>query len=150
MTTVADLKGQTVAFAASGGLDSCTVTKWLTEHGVNVVAFTADIAQPDETDFGSIETRMRASGATDYVALPLHDMIAESGLEVIRFQACYEGRYWNTTGIGRHVIVAGMLPEMKKRGVTVLGHGATGRGNDQVRFQLCTNMLAPDVSVYAP
>lgn len=150
MTTVADLKGQTVAFAASGGLDSCTVTKWLTEHGVKVVCFTADIAQPDETDFGAIERRMRASGAADYVAVPLHDMIAESGVEVVQFQARYEGAYWNTTGIGRHVIVAGLIPELKKRGIKVLGHGATGRGNDQVRFQLCTNMLAPDVTVYAP
>ncbi len=150
MTTVADLKGQTVAFAASGGLDSCTVTKWLTENGVNVVCFTADIAQPDETDFSIIEKRMRACGATDYVAVPLHDMIAESGVEMIQFQARYEGAYWNTTGIGRHVIVAGMLPELKKRGIKVLSHGATGRGNDQVRFQLCTNMLAPDVTVYAP
>ena len=150
MTTVSELKGQTVAFAASGGLDSCTVTKWLTEHGVKVVCFTADIAQPDETDFGEIETRMRACGAADYIAIPLHAMIADAGVEVIQFQACYEGRYWNTTGIGRHVIVAGMVPEMKKRGITVLGHGATGRGNDQVRFQLCTNMLDPAISIYAP
>ncbi|MFO0852490.1 MAG: argininosuccinate synthase [Gemmataceae bacterium] len=150
MTTVADLKGKTVAFAASGGLDSCTVTKWLTEHGVNVVAVTADMAQPDETNFAEVEQRMRASGASEFVAVPLHDMIAEAGLEVIRFQARYEGAYWNTTGIGRHVIVAGMVPVMKKHGITVLGHGATGRGNDQVRFQLCTNMLAPEVTIYAP
>lgn len=150
MTTLADLKGQTVAFAASGGLDSCTVTRWLTENDVRVVCFTADIAQPDETNFDEIETRMRACGAADYVALPLHEMIAEAGLEVIQFQARYEGAYWNTTGIGRHVIVAGMIPEMLKRGIKILGHGATGRGNDQVRFQLCTNMLAPDVAIYAP
>ena len=148
--TLADLNGQTVAFAASGGLDSCTVTKWLSEHGVRVVAFTADIAQPDETDFSEIEKRMRASGASDYIAIPLHEMIAEAGIEVIQFQAKYEGEYWNTTGIGRHVIVAGILPEMAKRGIKVLGHGATGRGNDQVRFQLCTNMLDPTVSIYAP
>ena len=150
MTTVADLKGQTVAFAASGGLDSCTVTKWLTEHGVKVVCLTADIAQPDEANFAEVETRMRACGAADYVAIPLHDMIAESGIEVIQFQACYEGAYWNTTGIGRHVIVAGLVPEMQKRGIKVLGHGATGRGNDQVRFQLCTNMLDPSLTIYAP
>jgi argininosuccinate synthase len=150
MTTVADLKGQTVAFAASGGLDSCTVTKWLTEHDVKVVCLTADIAQPDEANFDEVGTRMRACGAADYIAIPLHEMIAESGIEVIQFQARYEGAYWNTTGIGRHVIVAGMVPEMKRRGIKVLGHGATGRGNDQVRFQLCTNMLAPDFTVYAP
>jgi len=150
MTTVADLKGQTVAFAASGGLDSCTVTRWLTDHGVNVVCVTADIAQPDEADFDEVETRMRASGAADYIAVKLHDMIAESGLEMLQFQARYEGQYWNTTGIGRHVIVAGLLPELHKRNIHVLGHGATGRGNDQVRFQLCTNMLDPNITVYAP
>lgn len=150
MTTLADLKGQTVAFAASGGLDSCTVTKWLSENGVNVVCVTADIAQPDETNFDEIGTRMKACGAAEYVAVPLHDMIAESGIEVIQFQARYEGAYWNTTGIGRHVIVAGLIPELRKRGIKVLSHGATGRGNDQVRFQLCTNMLAPEMSVYAP
>jgi argininosuccinate synthase len=144
------LQGKTVGFASSGGLDSCTVTRWLTDHGVNVVAICADMAQPDETDFSEIESRMRLSGATDFVAVPLHDMIAEAGVEVIQFQAKYEGAYWNTTGIGRHVIVAGMIPELKKRGISILGHGATGRGNDQVRFQLCTNMLAPDIGIYAP
>src|SRR6266446_3943243 len=150
MVTVRDLQGQVVAFAASGGLDSCTITRWLTERGVRVLCMTADIAQPDETNFDEIETRMRACGATDYVAVPLHDMIAEAGLELIQFQARYEGAYWNTTGMGRHVIVAGLIPEMKKRGIKVLGHGATGRGNDQVRFQLCTNMLAPEIAVFAP
>src|ERR1700761_7016188 len=123
MTTLANLKGQTVAFAASGGLDSCTVTKWLTENGVKVVCFTADIAQPDETDFTEIEKRMRACGAADYVAVPLHDTIAAAGVEVIQFQARYEGAYWNTTGIGRHVIVAGLVPKMRKRGIKILSHG---------------------------
>jgi argininosuccinate synthase len=148
--TVNDLKGKTVAFAASGGLDSCTVTKWLTEAGVTVVCFTADMAQPDEVNFDEVETRMRACGATDYIAIDLKDAIAEAGFEVIQSQGCYEGRYWNTTGIGRHVIVAGMVKAMRKKKISVLSHGATGRGNDQVRFQLCTNMLAPDFEVYAP
>jgi argininosuccinate synthase len=147
---VTDLKGKTVAFAASGGLDSCTITRWLTEQGVTVVCMTADMAQPDETDFDSIRRRMLACGAADFVAIPLHDAIAEGGLQIIQAQAFYEGRYWNTTGIGRHVIVSGMVGEMKKRGVSILSHGATGRGNDQVRFQLVTNMLAPDFQVYAP
>jgi len=148
--TVNDLKGKTVAFAASGGLDSCTITRWLTEAAVKVVCFTADMAQPDETNFAEIEKRMRACGAADFIALDLKNAIAEAGLEVIQSQACYEGRYWNTTGIGRHVIVAGMVKAMRERGIQVLSHGATGRGNDQVRFQLCTNMLAPDFQVYAP
>src|SRR6478672_11548124 len=149
-TTVSQLKGKTVAFAASGGLDSCTITRWLVDNGVNVVCFTADMAQPDESDFDSVRQRMLACGAKDYIRIPLHDAIAEAGLDIIQAQAYYEGRYWNTTGIGRHVIVAGILPEMRKRGIAILSHGATGRGNDQVRFQLVTNMLEPSFEVYAP
>jgi len=148
--TANDLKGKTIAFAASGGLDSCTVTRWLTELGVTVVCFTADMAQPDEPDFSDVEKRMRACGAADFIALDLKDSIAEAGLEIIQSQSCYEGRYWNTTGIGRHVIVAGMVRAMKKKGIAILSHGSTGRGNDQVRFQLCTNMLAPEFQIYAP
>jgi argininosuccinate synthase len=149
-TTVSSLKSKTIAFAASGGLDSCTITRWLMESGVHVVCVTADMAQPDETDFDTIRQRMLACGAKDYVALPLQDAIAEAGLGIIQAQAFYEGRYWNTTGIGRHVIVSGMVPEMRKRGIAILSHGATGRGNDQVRFQLVTNMLEPTFEVYAP
>jgi argininosuccinate synthase len=147
---VLDLAGKTIAFAASGGLDSCTITHWLAEQGVKVVCFTADLAQPDETDFDDIERRMRACGAIDFVRLPLRAQIANAGLDVIRAQARYEGRYWNTTGIGRQVTVMGMLPEIKRRGLTVMSHGATGRGNDQVRFQLIANMHMPELEVYAP
>jgi argininosuccinate synthase len=76
---VSDLKGQTIGFLASGGLDSCTITHWLTQHGVKVVCFTADLAQPDEPDFAAIEKRMRHCGAVDFVALPLQKEIAEAG-----------------------------------------------------------------------
>ena len=101
---VNDLKGQTIGFLASGGLDSCTITHWLTENGVKVVSFTADLAQPDETDFAAIEKRMRACGAVDFVALPLQKEIAALGLQGIQAQACYESRYWNVTGLGRQAI----------------------------------------------
>jgi argininosuccinate synthase len=145
-----DFRGETIAFAASGGLDSCTITHWLTENGVKVVAFTADLAQPDETDLKDVEKRMRASGAIDFVAVDLKKQIAEAGIAGIQAQNCYEGRYWNTTPWGRQVTVTGLLPEIKKRGIKILSHGATGRGNDQVRFQLITNMLEPSFGVYAP
>jgi argininosuccinate synthase len=147
---VHDLKGQTIAFAASGGLDSCTITHWLTEQGVKVIACTADLAQPDETDFGAIETRMRACGAVDFIGVPLQKQMAEIGIEGIQAQTCYESRYWTTTPFGRQVTVAGILPEMKKKGLKIFSHGATGRGNDQVRFQLITNMMEPSFSTYAP
>ena len=147
---VSDLKGKTVALAASGGLDSCTSTRWLTDHAVNVVSCTVDLAQPDEKDLSQIRQRMLASGAVDAVILDAREALAEAGLKVIQAQACYEGRYWNTTGIARYVTTKCILEEMARRNITILSHGATGRGNDQVRFQLATNMLAPDVQVYAP
>src|SRR5438445_13012311 len=87
-TSVSALKGKTVAFAASGGLDSCTITRWLTEAGVNVVCVTADMAQPDETDFDTIRQRMLACGAKDYVALPPHDAIARAGSDLRQARAC--------------------------------------------------------------
>jgi len=147
---VQDLKGKTIAFAGSGGLDSCTITRWLTDKGVHVICFTADLGQPDEEDTEAIRQRMLLSGATDFVLLPAQADLAEAGISVIQSQACYEGRYWNTTGIARCVLAKAMILEMKKRGLFILSHGATGRGNDQVRFQLITNMLAPDFDVYAP
>jgi argininosuccinate synthase len=145
-----ELMGERVAFAASGGLDSCTITRWLTDQGIKVVAFTADLAQPDEPDFGAIEHRMRAAGAVDFIAIDLKREIAEAGIAGIQAQACYEGRYWNTTPLGRQVTASGLLPEIQKRGIKIFSHGATGRGNDQVRFQLIANMLEPSLAVYAP
>ena len=145
-----DLKGKTIAFAGSGGLDSCTITRWLADQGVEVICFTADLGQPDEDDTDAIRQRMLKAGATDFVLLPAREAIAEAGLRVVQSQACYEGRYWNTTGIARCVLTKAMVLEMQKRGLTIFSHGATGRGNDQVRFQLITNMLAPEFEVYAP
>lgn len=145
-----DLKGQTIAFAGSGGLDSCTITRWLTDKGVQVICFTADLGQPDEDDTEAIKERMLLAGAADFVLLPVREAIAEAGLKVMQSQACYEGRYWNTTGIARCVLAKAMIQQMKKRDLTIFSHGATGRGNDQVRFQLITNMLAPEFEVYAP
>ncbi len=147
---VKDLKGQTIAFAASGGLDSCTITHWLTQQGVKVACFTADLAQPDETDFGSIEKRMRACGAVDFVGMPLQKEMAEAGMEGIQAQTLYESRYWCTTPLGRQVTTKGMVAAVAKKKIKIISHGATGRGNDQVRFQLIANMLDPSLGVYAP
>ena len=144
------LQGKTIGAAVSGGLDSCTITKWLVDNGVNVVCFTSDLGQPDERDVAEIRERMLACGAIEAVMVDAKDSLAEAGIRLIQTQAMYEGGYWNTTGIARHVTVKALLPEMEKRDISILTHGATGRGNDQVRFQLATNMLNPDFSVYAP
>ena len=148
--TVDQLKGKTVGAAVSGGLDSCTITRWLVDNGVNVVCFTADLGQPDEENMDEICERMLACGAQEAVIVDATDELAMAGIKVIQSQAKYEGGYWNTTGIARHVTVEALLPEMEKRSINILSHGCTGRGNDQVRFQIATNMLNPGFEVYAP
>ena len=147
---LSELKGQTVLMAVSGGLDSCTITHWLTAQGVDVVAYTADLGQPDEQDIEDVRTRMLASGAREMIVDDLKEQIAQAGFQLVQTGARYEGGYWNTTGIGRHVVVTGMVPEMQRRGISILGHGCTGRGNDQVRFELASEMLDPKIKVYAP
>ena len=147
--TIKDLKNEKVGTCVSGGLDSRTISKRLVEAGVPVVAFAADLGQPDETDINDIRTRMAPCGV-DTAIVDLKSAMAVACFEVLEAQAMYDGGYWNSTGIARAVTVRGLLPEMKKRGCTVLSHGATGRGNDQMRFERYTNVLAPEMRVYAP
>ena len=136
--------------ATSGGLDSCTVTHWLRSKGFEVHSYTADLGQPDEENLDAITDRMLGCGAVEATIVPCQTTLAEVGLKVIQAQARYEGGYWNTTSIARPVTVSRILSHLQAEGIGVLFHGATGRGNDQVRFQLSTNMLAPDIDVYAP
>ena len=78
------------------------------------------------------------------------EKLSVCGLKVIQSQAKYEGGYWNTTGIARPVTISSLLPQFELFQSNILFHGATGRGNDQVRFELATKMLNPDINVYAP
>ena len=145
-----DKKIEVIGGAVSGGLDSCTATHWLTRKGFSVCAFTVDLGQPDEESLDAVADRMRGCGAAEAHIIPGREPLAEAGLKVIQAQARYEGGYWNTTGIARPVTAGAILPELEARGIGVLFHGATGRGNDQVRFQLAPNMLDPSLLIYAP
>jgi argininosuccinate synthase len=146
---LAELKGKTVGICVSGGLDSKTIAKKLTDVGVNVIAFSADLAQPDESDIGAVAERMAPCGV-DTVVVDLKARMADACLRMIEAQAMYDGGYWNSTGVARAVTVQGLLGPMRERGCTVLAHGATGRGNDQMRFERYTNVLAPDFKVFSP
>ncbi len=144
-------KGITViGGAVSGGLDSCTVTHWLSKKGFSIYCATVDLGQPDEESLDAVADRMLACGAVAASILPGQAALADAGLKVIQAQARYEGGYWNTTGIARPVTVGKVLPDLQGRGIPVLFHGCTGRGNDQVRFQLAANILDPAMDVYAP
>ncbi len=145
---ISDLKGEKIGICVSGGLDSKTVTARLIEAGLDVVGFTADLAQPDEDDIEDIPRRMAPAGAETRI-VDLKDAMAKAAMLVIKAQAQYDGGYWNTTGIARAVTVHGLLDAMRQEGCTVLAHGATGRGNDQLRFERYSNVLAPEMKVYA-
>ena len=144
-----DLKNEKVGICVSGGLDSKTVAKKLVDLGVDVVCFTADLAQADEADIAQVVERMAPCGA-ETIVVDLKREMADACMAMIKAMATYDGGYWNSTGIARAVTVRGLLPEMKKHGCTVLAHGATGRGNDQMRFERYTNALAPEMKVFAP
>jgi argininosuccinate synthase len=146
---IEDLKGRKVGICVSGGLDSKTVATRLKKAGVDVLCFTANLAQPDEKDVNDIKGKMAPTGA-ETVIVDLRREMAEAAFMALKSQATYDGGYWNTTGLGRAVTVRGLLSAMRERGCSVLAHGATGRGNDQLRFERYTNVLAPDMKVYAP
>lgn len=147
--SIHELKGKKVGLCVSGGLDSRTVARRLKDDGVDLICFTADLAQPDEMDINDIPKRMAACNV-ETVIVDLKDIIADFCFDVIKTQAKYDGGYWNTTGLARAVTVFGLIPAMKQKRCTVLAHGATGRGNDQIRFERYTKILAPEMAVYAP
>ncbi|MBM4147827.1 MAG: argininosuccinate synthase [Lentisphaerae bacterium] len=146
---LADVRGEKLGVCVSGGLDSRTIAKRLVDAGANVQCFAADLGQADESDIGEISKRMAPCGVHTTI-VDLKQEMAEACFQMIRAQAMYDGGYWNSTGIARAVTVRGLIPEMKKRGCAVLVHGATGRGNDQMRFERYTNVLAPEMKIYAP
>jgi argininosuccinate synthase len=146
---IEELKGQKVGICVSGGLDSKTVATRLKKAGVDVLCFTANLAQPDEKDVNDIKGKMAPTGVETTI-VDLRREMAEGAFMTLKAQAQYDGGYWNTTGLGRAITVRGLLHAMRERGCTVLAHGATGRGNDQLRFERYTNVLAPEMKVYAP
>jgi argininosuccinate synthase len=145
---IGDLKGRKIGICVSGGLDSKSVTARLIEAGLDVVGFTADLAQPDETDIQDVAKRMAPTGAETRI-VDLRESMAKAAMLVVKAQARYDGGYWNTTGIARAVTVHGLLGAMQAEDCSVLAHGATGRGNDQIRFERYTNVLQPEMLVYA-
>ena len=147
--TLETLKNYKPGVCVSGGLDSRTIAKRFTEAGIDCIAFSADVGKPDEKDINDIAKRMAPCGV-ETVIVDLKKVMADACFEVIEAQAMYDGGYWNSTGIARAVTVRGLIPEFRKRGCNCLCHGATGRGNDQMRFERYVNVLAPDFKVFAP
>ncbi len=137
--------------AYSGGLDTSVILPWLREtYGCEVVAFVADLGQgPDELD-GIVE-KAKASGASEVYVEDLREQFVTDYLwPMLKAGAVYEGKYLLGTSIARPLIAKKQVECARKTGADAVAHGATGKGNDQVRFELTFMALAPDLTVLAP
>ncbi len=139
-----------VALAYSGGLDTSVMIPWLREHyGCEVVAIVADVGQRE--DFEAIAAKAMATGASACHVVDLRDaFVRECILPALRAGAIYEGRYLLGTALARPVIARAQVEAARAFGCDALAHGCTGKGNDQVRFELTYRALAPDLEVIAP
>jgi argininosuccinate synthase len=139
-----------VILAYSGGLDTSVAIKWLEErYQMQVVALAADVGQPGDMEL--IRAKALDIGAVESIVLDLRDRFAEEFiLPALKANALYEGKYPLATALARPLIASAMVDEARKRGASAVAHGCTGKGNDQVRFDVTTMALGPDLKIIAP
>jgi argininosuccinate synthase len=140
-----------VVLAYSGGLDTSVAIGWIAEQtGAEVVAVAADVGQGGE-DLEVVRKRALACGAVESEVLDLRDEFAESYcLPALKAGALYMERYPLVSALSRPVIVAALVAAARRHGADTVAHGCTGKGNDQVRFEVGVGALAPDLAVLAP
>ncbi len=141
-----------VVLAYSGGLDTSVAVRWMMEEwGVEVVCVLVDVGQGDAEDFDAIRARALAAGAIECVIVDARDEMAEEFCApAILANARYEGKYPLVSALSRPVIVRHLVDQARKFNAQAVAHGCTGKGNDQVRFEVGTHALAPDLEVLAP
>lgn len=141
---------QKIVLAYSGGLDTSVILTWLKESfDAEIIAFTADIGQKDELD--GLEEKALRTGATKAYIDDLRKEFARDFIyPMFQAGALYEGQYLLGTSIARPLIAKRMVEIARAEGATAIAHGATGKGNDQVRFELTAAALAPELDVIAP
>lgn len=138
-----------VCLAYSGGLDTSVILAWLLEEGYEVIAFMANIGQ--EEDFDAAREKALAIGATKYVLVDVRKQFVEDVLyPAVQTNAIYENVYLLGTSLARPVIAQAQIQVAEEEGCFAVSHGCTGKGNDQVRFELSFYALKPDVVVIAP
>lgn len=139
-----------VCLAYSGGLDTSVILRWLIEeYGCEVVAFCADVGQEEE--LSGLPEKARATGAVDCVVRDAREeFVRDFVFPAIRGNAIYEGTYLLGTSLARPVIAKHQVEVARETGCDAVAHGATGKGNDQVRFELTYRALAPELHVIAP
>ena len=143
-------KVKRAVLAYSGGLDTSIIVPWLKQHyGCEVVCYCSDVGQGAELD--GLEARARKSGASDVVVEDLRlPFVRDFCFPALRAGAIYEGRYLLGTSLARPLIAARQVACALETGADALAHGCTGKGNDQVRFELAYLALAPQLAVIAP
>ena len=141
---------QRVVLAYSGGLDTSVAVHWLrVERDYEVIAVAVDVGQG--SDFDAIRERALAAGAVEAVVIDARDeLAADFALPVLQANALYEGRYPLVSSISRPLIVRHLVAQARLHGAHAVAHGSTGKGNDQVRFEVGTRSLAPDLAIVAP
>ena len=140
-----------IVLAYSGGLDTSVIIPWLKENypGAEVIAACADVGQPD--DFEAIEKKAYASGASKVYVMDIKkEFMEEYVWPTVKAGAVYEGKYLLGTSFARPLISKKLVEVAKKEGAEAIAHGATGKGNDQVRFELTVKALAPEMTLIAP
>jgi argininosuccinate synthase len=141
-----------VVLAYSGGLDTSIAVRWMREEwGVEVVACAVDVGQLVEGEEAIIRERAAAAGAVETEIIDAREEFARDFLvPALRANAMYEGKYPLVSALSRPVIVEHLVASARRHGADAVGHGCTGKGNDQVRFEVSSRVLAPDLDVMAP
>src|SRR5919199_3155171 len=139
-----------VVLAYSGGLDTSVAVRWMAEElGVDVIALAADVGQGGDLD--EIKDRAIAAGAVEAVVLDCREEFARDFVApAIRANGLYEGKYPLVSSLSRPLIARHLVAVAREFGADAVAHGCTGKGNDQVRFEVSVRALAPDLDVLAP
>ena len=139
-----------VVLAYSGGLDTSIILKWLqTEYGCEVVTFTADLGQGEELEPARAKAELMGASSI-YIEDVREEFVRDFVFPMFRANALYEGLYLLGTSIARPLISKRLVEIAQLEGADAVAHGATGKGNDQVRFELAAYALNPDIKVIAP
>jgi argininosuccinate synthase len=140
-----------VVLAYSGGLDTSVAVRWMTDNmGVEVIALAVDVGQSSD-DWDVLRERALSAGAVDAIVVDAREEFARDYcVPVLKANALYEGRYPLVSALSRPVIVQHLVAAAREHAADAVAHGCTGKGNDQVRFEVSTRALAPDLDVLAP
>lgn len=149
MQGIRKMEKKKVVLAYSGGLDTSVILKWLSEKGMDVICYIANVGQIE--DFDAIEKKAYATGASKVYIVDLREEFVEDYIfPAICGNAIYESRYLLGTALARPVIAKKQIEIAIAEGAEYVSHGATGKGNDQVRFEFTFYAYKPDIKIIAP